>query len=448
MAQAESFAIHGSVRTRLELWDWFEGAGNSSYAFSGSQARLSIGQTRNRVDWLVEAEAPLLLGLPSGAVLPGAPGQLGLGGSYSAANDRATNTGTIFLKQAFVRHKAGRHSIRVGRFEFSDGAETTPADATLAWIKRERISQRLLGPFSWSHAGRSLDGLQYVWSGKSTNVTALGARPTRGAFQVDGWGELDIAFGYAAVTRQRTNAEWRIFGAYYDDWRNVVKADNRAAAARSIDRKALRVGSMGGHYLRRAGRFDAMAWGVVQTGRWGAQAHRAYAVAAEGGWQPRALPKLKPWLRAGYFRGSGDGDPNDGRHGTFFQMLPTPRVYARTPFFNLMNSEDLMAAAIVRPHKAVSIRGEAHGLRLAERNDLWYSGGGAFQPWTFGYAGRPSGGNRDLAALYDISADYAVNAHWSFTGYFGHVSGGAVTRSVYPAGARANFGYVELNYRF
>jgi len=49
----------------------------------------------------------------------------------------------------------------------------------------------------------------------------------------------------------------------------------------------------------------------------------------EGGYQPKILPALKPWLRGGYYYGSGDGNPNDNRHGTFFQILPTaPRGLA------------------------------------------------------------------------------------------------------------------------
>jgi hypothetical protein len=344
----------------------------------------------------------------------------------------------------------------LGRFEFSDGGETAPGDATVAWVKRERVAQRLIGPFGWSHAARSFDGAQYVWAGKNTNVTAVGARPTRGAFQVDGWGELDIAIGYAAVTRQyagaRVKGEWRLFGAYYDDWRNIVKTDNRAAAPRALDRRSIRIGSFGGHHIgsvaTRGGGIDTLVWMTAQTGSWGDLAHRGWAVAFEGGWQPKAFARLKPWLRGGYFRSSGDGNPADDKHGTFMQMLPTPRPFARTPFFNMMNNEDLMAMAIVRPHRAVSLRAEAHRLRLSESGDLWYAGGGAFQPWTFGFAGRPSGGRRDLAALYDVSADYSVNPHWSLTGYFGHVSGGAVVRSIYPAGDRANFGYLEATYRF
>src|SRR3712207_7868095 len=52
----------------------------------------------------------------------------------------------------------------------------------------------------------------------------------------------------------------------------------------------------------------------------------------EGGFQPAGpLARVKAWVRAGYFRGSGDGDAADDRHHTFFQVLPTPRIYARFP---------------------------------------------------------------------------------------------------------------------
>ena len=61
--------------------------------------------------------------------------------------------------------------------------DTSPGEAAafLHWLKRERIAQRIIGPFGWSHVGRAFDGAQYVWSGKNTNVTAIGVRPTRGA---------------------------------------------------------------------------------------------------------------------------------------------------------------------------------------------------------------------------------------------------------------------------
>jgi hypothetical protein len=243
-----------------------------------------------------------------------------------------------------------------------------------------------------------------------------------------------------------------VFGLGYSDYRDrVVKTDSRPLAVRTADAEHIQIGAYGGHYLQTFhssdGTADILLWGALQNGSWGKLAHRAYAFAAEAGWQPPVLRSVKPWLRGGYNYGSGDGNPNDGTHGTFFQVLPTPRVYARFPFFNMMNVRDIFAEMILRPAKAVTIRSDVHWLDLADRNDLWYSGGGAFQPWTFGYTGRPSNGQAGLATLFDVSADYNVNAHVSVGAYYGHVAGKPVIQSIYPRGKNANLGYLELSFR-
>ena len=144
----------------------------------------------------------------------------------------------------------------------------------------------------------------------------------------------------------------------------------------------------------------------------------------------------------------GDGNPNDGTHQTFFQVLPTPRIYARFPFYNLMNNQDAFAELILRPHPKWTFRADAHALRLSNKNDLWYAGGGAFQQTTFGYAGRPSSGSQSLSNLYDVSADYQLNAHMTLTGYFASATGRTVIEKIFPSGATGKFGYAELNYRF
>ena len=82
-----------------------------------------------------------------------------------------------------------------------------------------------------------------------------------------------------------------------------------------------------------------MVWGVGQAGSWGNLAQRASAFVGEGGWQA-PVKALKPWFSAGYSYGSGDKNPNDSTNGTFFQVLTTPRQYARFPFYNMMNNED------------------------------------------------------------------------------------------------------------
>ena len=452
-------AVSGSFRTRIESWDWFQGDANNRYTFPGSILRLSLSESRNAFDWQLEFAVPLLLGLPNDAVATGAQGQFGFGASYYVANGRSTSAAMLFAKQGFVRFKElggiGGQSLKLGRMEFIDGTEVTPKNATLAVLKRDRIAHRLLGNVGFSDVGRSFDGVVYAINRSRLNFTFLGARPTRGVYQVDGWGELNANVFYGALTGQvgKQNAgEWRLFGLGYSDYRdNVVKVDNRPLAVRTTDAGHINIGTYGGHYLQAiqspAGSIDLLAWGALQNGSWGRLAQRAGAFAAEAGWRPPILRAVKPWLRGGYNYGSGDKNAADGTHGTFFQVLPTPRMYARFPFYNMMNNHDVFGELVLRPSKAVTVRSDVHSLSLANRNDLWYSGNGMFQPWTFGYTGRPSNGQTGLATLYDISTDYAVNPHFSLTVYYGHAAGKQVMQSIYPNGKNGNFGYLELMFR-
>ena len=127
------------------------------------------------------------------------------------------------------------------------------------------------------------------------------------------------------------------------------------------------------------------------------------------------------------------------------------RVYARFPFYNLMNSEDAFAQVSLKPHARLTLRADVHGLRLSDAHDLWYSGGGAFQEATFGYQGRPSGGKKSLGTLFDLSADVSVTPTTTLTFYGAGVRGGGVESSIYPAGGAnptARLLYAELTKRF
>jgi hypothetical protein len=454
--------VSGSLRTRVELWDWFAGDANNDYAFSESILRVSLSESRKSFDWQVELAAPLLLGLPDDAIAAAPQGQLGFGASYFASNDSSRNAGTVFLKQGFLRFKnlggvAGQ-SLTLGRMQFIDGTEVAPKDGTLATLKRDRLAHRLIGDFGFTAVGRSFDGAQFTRSfGSRMNLTLFGARPTQGVFQVDAWGEVKVNVFYGALTGeisgQGHSGEWRVFGLGYQDLRDgVLKTDNRSTPVRTADTGHISIGTFGGHYLHTldtaAGRFDALGWLALQTGTWGNLDHRAAAFATEGGWQPPVLPGLKPWLRGGFDYGSGDKDPNDSTHGTFFQVLPTPRIYARFPFFNMMNTRDAFGELVLRPANTVTLRSDVHWLSLSDRNDLWYSGGGAYQPSTFGYVGRPSNGTTSLATLYDVSADLNVNSHVSVATYYARAQGQSVIDAIYPQGKNANFWYVELLVKF
>jgi hypothetical protein len=326
----------------------------------------------------------------------------------------------------------------------------------LATLKRDRISQRLIGEFGFSDVGRSFDGVHYSFTNPSDDFTVIAAVPTRGVYQTDGWGWNRAGFVYGSYTKDwghgRHSADSRLFVVEYDDWRHILKTDNRSAAVRQRDTENIVLNTVGAHTLHaittRSGTVDLLAWGAIQTGRWGTQTQRAYAFDFEGGFQPAILSSLKPWLRGGFTEGSGDGNPADNHHGTFFQILPTPRPYARFPFFNMMNTEDAYGALILRPHRQVTLASEFHSLRLTNANDLWYSGGGIYQPWTFGYTGRSTSSRRSLGNLYDTSLEYRPSSHVTITAYLGYTQGLSAMELIYPKGKNGQFGYLEVLYRF
>lgn len=447
-------------RVRTEAWDWFEPSvpAQNSYAFEHSLLRVGLGQKTERLEWFVEGAQDAILDLPTGAVLAGRPGQLGLGGTYFAGNSNGQNSANAFVRQAYVAFALPANAkLRLGRFIFLDGAELTPKDKSLATVINTRITQRLIGDFGFSAVGRSYDGAQLAFNTHAGNFTFLGARPTRGVYQIDAMGELDVDLFYGAYTipvdALKFSGQFRLFGlGYVDERSSVLKTDNRSIALRAADRNHIRIGTYGADYVhvfrtQNRGQFDLLLWGAVQNGSWGVLTQRAGAFVGEAGWQP-VLHVLNPWFRAGYSYGSGDSNPADNRHGAFLPVLPTPRPYARFPFYNMMNNEDFFASSMFRlPHSFV-FRSELHALRLADANDLWYSGGGAFQPHTFGYTGRASAGNRSLANVWDVSMDVPLRYGFSLTTYYAHAWGKSVVESIYPSGANAQFGYVETNFTF
>jgi len=448
--------IAGSIRMRGEDWDWFEApSADARYTYGHALVRLGATYSNPRLDVMVEGSQPTILGAPTNAVATGAAGQLGMGASYRVAN--GNDRSGAFLKQAFVRFKnvgARGNMVRLGRIEFIDGAESVPADSSVAWLKRERIAHRLLANFAFSAAQRSYDAVHLARVTPRYNVTLMAGMPTEGVFQLDGEGTLsDIHVAYGAVTLPMRWADARMFAIRYEDRRPIAKVDNRPAAVRTTDRSAVKINTLGGNLVLAHAvgsvKTDLLLWGALQNGDWGAQDHLGSAFAVEAGVQP-SLP-LSPWLRAGFSQGSGDDSPGTtagGRHSTFFQMLPTPRLYARTPFYNMMNDRDLFGSLLLRPMRGTTIRTEVHKLSLTEPSDLWYAGGGAFNATVFGYQGRPSGGNRKLATVADIGGDRAFGPLFNLGVYYGRVFGSDVVKSLHPAGSDGHFFYLELTRRF
>ena len=149
-------------------------------------------------------------------------------------------------------------------------------------------------------------------------------------------------------------------------------------------------------------------------------------------------------MRGGVTWLSGDGEPGDGTHGTFFPMLPTVRRFSQSTLYSLANLRDVMVQTMLRPRADVSLRVDLHLVGLASRRDGWYAGSGATQESgrIFGYTLRPSGGESRLMEVVEGSADWRLNPHWSVNGYLGVASSGPVVRTSFADGP-AVFFYIE-----
>lgn len=449
-----SLTVSVMDRTRVDTWQWFAAPpASNSYGYVQSLLRVAMEQRLNGLDWRLELSQPSVLDAPDNASGAGAgQGQLGLGSTYYAANKNSYSA-AAFLKQGFIRFYSENANLRIGRFEFIDGAETSPHDSTVAWLQSQRIAHRLIGNFGFSNAQRSFDGLDVHGQFGQWNVTAFAARTDQGVFNMNGNPELNVDVQYLALTRSEgRHILMRAFAVGYHDGRTgVTKTDNRTALARANDHANIRIGTYGGNLLAAIptgpGKFDFLFWGAAQNGKWGLLDHKAGALALEGGYQWSKMA-TQPWLRGGWLRSTGDNDATDGTHHTFFQVLPTPRIYARLPFYNLMNSTDTFVQVMDKPAKVLTVRSDLHWLQLTSPHDLWYLGGGAFDNKVFGYVGRSANDSSSLASVADVSANWRTAKSVELNFYYAFAQGKSVVRAIYPTGINMQYGYVECVYHW
>lgn len=455
-ASGAGHAIQVSVmdRTRVDAWQWFAAPPTTnSYGYVESLIRIGVGQNLHRWDWKLELSQPSILDVPGNAIGGGqGQGQLGLGATYYAVNSNSYPA-TAFFKQGYVDFHTKKTSLRLGRFEFVAGADAKPSDSTIAWLQHQRIAQRLLGSFGFSDAQRSFDGILLHSQLRRYHITALAARVDQGVFTMNGNPELDVDLQYLAVAEPvGKHILWRAFAIGYHDGRTgVLKTDNRSAALLKADRKNIRIGTYGGNFLATLpagpGKFDFLFWGAGQNGSWGTLSQNSGTVAVEGGYQFSDVD-TKPWLRGGWFRSTGDDNPTDKAHNTFFQLLPTPRIYARIPFYNLMNSTDTFVELMDQPAKRLALHSGLHWVKLTSPHDLWYLGGGAFNSKVSGYVGRSANGESSLSSVADVSVNWHTAKLLDLDFYYGFAQGKSVIHAIYPAGRNLQYGFVQLVYHW
>jgi hypothetical protein len=442
--------------TRVESWRFFEpraGGAEPDYTFIANRLQFGLRHTGRRWDLLAAGQYVQFGNLPERAF---GPGPLGTGGAYfDASGDTASRQ--AYLKYLSVKLKglAGGLDVQGGRFGYASGAEAPSGVPKIEAVKRQRVDSRMIGEFEWSLYQRSFDGARVDYRRGPYQVTGAWLRPTQGGFEEEANVHMARVNVETATLNVRPGAwiphtDAQVFLYRYDDTRSVrARPDNTGRPAGAVDVGITTVGtSLVSARRAGAGELDALLWSAAQFGHWYGDDHGAWAVAAEAGYQ-WSDATWTPWVRGGLNFSSGDDDPGDDSHGTFFQMLPTARKYSFSAVYTQMNLRDLFAQIILRPVPALSVRADLHRLDLAADADRWYFGSGAIQKsgTSFGFGTRVSSRERALGTILEGSAEYAINPHWSVAGYAGRMGGGAVVKALF-ADDRLTFAYVESLIQF
>lgn len=440
--------------TRVESWHFFEpppAGGNPDYTFIANRLRLALTGTWKRVDVNTAAQYVQFGGLPTGAM---GPGSLGTGALYYDHSGRAAS-GTLYLRSLNVVARLPRGvRLQAGRFGYTSGGESSSGRPKVEAVKRARVDSRLIGEFEWSLYQRTFDGVRGDVDRARWHLTAAWLEPTQGGFEEAAGARLGgIDLAVATMTLRPDvwlpATELALFAAYYDDLRPVsARPDNTGIPASRVEVAIPTFGgSVVGSRPARRGEADWLGWFAGQAGSWYGQPHRAWSVALEAGYQWKT--RWQPWVRGGYLYASGDDNAADGRHGTFFPMLPTVRKYALTTAYAPMNLRDGFVEVILKPSPRDTVRADVRRLDLAEAADRWYAGSGATQQRgrSFGYSGRASGGATRLGTVVEGAADRALTRRWSVNGFAGLIHGGAVVGSLF-AGEWLRFAYLESVLQF
>jgi hypothetical protein len=439
---------------RVETWRFFEpppSGGDPDYTFLGDRLRLEVHGRWPRAEVTVAAQYVGLAGLPETAQ---GPGPFGTGALYFNQGGRRTNPQQLYLKYANVTLRGALPGVdlQFGRMAYTSGAEARSGSPKIETLRRQRLDARLVGEFEWSQYQRSYDGIRFDLARSDWKATAIAFMPSQGGFaRVAGPTITDVIVAGGTVSSRSTapaprRTEWQAYGLYYSDDRPVTeRPDNTGQTAARADIGITTFGGVAlGAYAAGRGEIDVFAWAAAQSGNWYGQDHTAFAVAAEAGYQWSATP-WRPWIRGGLFHASGDEDPADDQHGTFFPLLPTVRRFSQTTVYGTMNLHDVFVQVQARPRPPLGLRFDVHRVNLDSAADLWYAGSGATlgEGSVFGYSGRRSNGSDRLGTSLEGSVDYTVQPGWTVHAFLAHIDGGPVVTGTF-SGSSLWYAYAEL----
>ncbi|CAM9958777.1 unnamed protein product [Phaeothamnion confervicola] len=436
------------MRVQPENWNFFDVPGKKTdYGFLGVRTRIGALYQEDILALRVELQDVQLLALPTSAVAPSPQGSLGQGGNYFSLGN-AADYNTLGVRKLYLRlGERDKTCFQIGRFDYYSGLEQPSTDPIVDWMKKERVSKKMIGCPDYNTWSRTFDGARLDVDTEPVHFTAVVLRPTEIAPQFADAANHVLVSNLAATFKEGeviSRGEGQLFWNHYTDDRPVNQVDNLPAHRTIAQDGGNDINTYGFHYLTRVGEDgDFLVWAAHQDGRWGTEGQSANAFAAEAGIRFPNIP-WHPWLRAGISVYGGDPSPHDGQHNTFIAEVPDNRI--RFPLYTVANVRDPKLQLMLRPREDTKIRMDYHWLSLDSAQDLWYTGSGVGQDTGVnGYSGRPSGGYKDLGRLYELWIDHQLDANDRLVLHYGRAWGGQVVRFNFPHGADGRALYLEYH---
>jgi hypothetical protein len=345
------------------------------------------------------------------------------GGPRSTDEDRTDIHqlfGDLRLWGGTERGGAGDDSVtlRVGRQEMAFG------------------SQRLISVRESPNIRRAFDGIRLLTHFDDWQIDAFVSRPVEddpGSF--DDWGEDGTNFWGVYATHPLPILPGAKFDLYYLGLRRPDAAFVQGTG------DELRH-SLGARLFGERNGWDYNFEGVVQFGRFGGAGILAWTLASETGYTLAAAP-MKPrlGLRADVI--SGDGNPNDGRLGTFNPLSPKGAYFGEIALIGPANLFDLHPSLDlhVTDHVKANLDWDIFW-RYSTADGLYDPGGNVLR--------RPAGSGASFVGHQpSVGVEWDLGRHTTLSASYAHFfAGDFIKQSAPPSGKDVDFVAVWLTYRF
>jgi hypothetical protein len=439
----EGFAIQGVTGPVASL-DFRNNPANTSDEYFMERIRFHAGYTSKWWSAYVEGRSSLEQSDERFAYAnnPAVPGTIKTRGDGPESD-------FLDLHQAYLtigNHKEFPISLKVGRQEMIYGEE------------------RLIGAFGWNNIGRVFDAVKVRWQNEWFGADFFASRPVipeDGKFNVEN--DYDLFSGMYATSTKIPKHLLDVYFLARNSSQKAIVAEARPQFPQPSARDIYTIGGRLKSQPGQLGNWDYSIEGAYQFGdyrdrRLGATSayltQDAFMAVLQGGYT-FADAWATPRLGAEYSYSSGDGNPNDGTHGTFDNLFPTNhKFYGYMDFISLQNIQDVRAIFQLKPTPRVSVAVEGHGFWLANTHDNFYNVGGASRGGIAATPGNNYGINPNYSAFVgtelDVIAGVAVTRFAQFEVGYGHFFvGDYVKQSLSAVGSHdADYVYTQATINF